>query len=268
MEKEWLDDEAFLRLCRETGRWADLIERLLTLEDVAQALAVAREQSDYALLALADVFVAHGQSAVARKLVGERASSSEDGRLIAWLRTEAIARGDLGAALVLTERLFWRRPVLTGYLEMQELARALALWDDFCDPLLTRLEDQRMYALLTAIHLHEGDVEQALETYQQAAQVNERAFGWSDYSLRVQVAKAAEKDFPFEAIRLFEEHVEKLIDGRSRGAYAEAAPYVINIRAIYRRLDDEAGWMAYITGLRDRHRRLRALHDELRLAGV
>jgi predicted Zn-dependent protease len=40
--------------------------------------------------------------------------------------------------------------------------------------------------------------------------------------LRVQVAEAAVKDYPREAIRLFAEQAERLIDGRSRGAYAEA----------------------------------------------
>ena len=28
LEEEWLDDETYLRVCRETGRWFDLTERL------------------------------------------------------------------------------------------------------------------------------------------------------------------------------------------------------------------------------------------------
>ena len=185
-----------------------------------------------------------------------------------WLRAEAVSRNDLAAALILTERLFWGRPGLTGYLEMQELARALAFWDDFQAPLLARLEEQRMYSLLTEIHLHDGEVEEALETYQQVSQTNEWGFGWSVNGLRVKVAEAAAQDFPREAIRLFGEQAEKLIDGRSRGSYAEAAQYLLRVRELHRRLDDEAGWTDYITRLRDRHRRLRALTDELRIAGV
>jgi hypothetical protein len=140
LEEEWLDDEAYLRLCRETGRWTDLTERLLALGRVDEAVAAAREQDDWALLGLADVFVRHGQSALARQLVGERVPASKDRRLLGWLRQEAVSRGDLATALGLTERLFWPQPGLTGYLEMQELARAVGLWDDFQAPLLVRLE--------------------------------------------------------------------------------------------------------------------------------
>jgi uncharacterized Zn finger protein/tetratricopeptide (TPR) repeat protein len=268
LEEEWLDDEAYLRLCRETGRWTDLTERLLALGRVDEAVAAAREQSDYTLLGLADLFVAHGQGALARQLVGERVPLSKDQRLLGWLRAEAIARGDLATALGLTERLFWARPGLSGYLEMKELARALGLWDDFQAPLLVRLEEQSLYSLLTEIHLHEGEVEEALETYEQTVQTNEWRVGWGNNALRVQVAEAAARDFPHEAVRLFAEHAERLIDGRSRGAYAEAAQYLLRVRELYRRLSDEAGWTEYITALRDRHRRLRALHDEMRMAGV
>jgi uncharacterized Zn finger protein len=268
LEEEWLDDEAYLRLCRETGRWADLTARLLALGRIDEAVAATREQNDYALLGLADVFVAQGQSALARQLIGERAAVSKDGRLLGWLRQEAVSRGDLATALGLTERLFWPQPGLTGYLEMKELARALGLWDDFQAPLMARLEEQRMYSLLTEIFLHEEEVEEALEAYQQASQMNEWGFVWSDHSLRVKVAEAAAQDYPREAIRLFGEQAEKLIDGRSRGSYAEAAQYLLRVRELHRRLGDEAGWTVTITALRDRHRRLRALHDELRAAGV
>src|SRR6266699_1591349 len=38
LEKETLDDEAYLRICRETGRTADLVERLLALERIDEAV--------------------------------------------------------------------------------------------------------------------------------------------------------------------------------------------------------------------------------------
>jgi uncharacterized Zn finger protein len=110
-------------------------------------------------------------------------------------------------------------------------------------------------------------VEEALETYELATQARNGVWVGGN-SLRVQVAEAAVKDYPREAIRLFEEQAERLIDGRSRGAYADAAQYLLRIRELYRRLGDEAGWTECISGLRDRHRRLRALHDEMRMAGV
>ena len=41
LEADTLDDEAFLRVCRETGRTDDLIERLLLLNRVDEAVSDA-----------------------------------------------------------------------------------------------------------------------------------------------------------------------------------------------------------------------------------
>src|SRR6266480_270564 len=55
LQKESLDDEAYLRICRETGRTSDLIDRLLTLGRIDEAAREAQQVDDTTLLGLVDL---------------------------------------------------------------------------------------------------------------------------------------------------------------------------------------------------------------------
>jgi len=75
LQKESLDDEAYLRICRETGRTSDLIDRLLTLGRIDEAAREAQQVDDNTLLGLVDLFIQHGQDAVAERLMRARISA-------------------------------------------------------------------------------------------------------------------------------------------------------------------------------------------------
>src|SRR5713101_6049947 len=74
LQHETLDDEAYLRICRETGRTADLVERLLARGRIDEAAQETRQADDSSLLGLATLFIQHGQDAVAERLVKARIS--------------------------------------------------------------------------------------------------------------------------------------------------------------------------------------------------
>jgi hypothetical protein len=120
LEKDELDDEAFLRICRETNRWQDLVTRLLALRRVDEAAEVARSVGDYDLLQLADIFVKYGQADLATELMRARAKTSQDTRLPEWLKQRATERGDASEALAWAQQLFWQRPSLEGYEQMNK----------------------------------------------------------------------------------------------------------------------------------------------------
>ena len=274
LEEDGLDDEAFLRLCREMKRWRDLTDRLLALDRVEEAIAVAREVGDYDLLRLADIFVSHSHADLAEDLIRERARTSQacpegparrDSRLIVWLKERAQERGDLEEALALAKTLFWQRPAVTGYQELRDLSRPLERWEKLRTAILARLADERQYHLLTEIHLEEGEVDRALETVEQ---VRGSAWGWGGGQLSIRVAEAAEESRPRAAIRIYVERAERLITARGRGNYATAATYLVRVRDLYHRLGDPETWQALIADLRERNRRLRALKDELHKAGL
>ncbi len=274
LEKDRLDDEAFLRICRETRRWRDLVDRLLALGRVEEAAATAGEVGDYELLRLADVFVSHDHADLAEELIRERAPTSRDSRLTVWLKERARERGDLAEALTLAKELFWQRPAVSGYQELRDLAlrraqgRLLSLerWNELRTATLARLANDERYRLLTEIHLEEGKVDRALET---VGQMRGSAWGgWGSGRLSIRVAQAAEESRPREAIRIYVERAEQLIAARGRGNYAEAARYLCRVRDLYHRLDEPKTWEDFIADLREQNRRLRALKDELNKAGL
>jgi tetratricopeptide (TPR) repeat protein len=265
LEWESLDDEAFLRICRETGRQQDLVDRLLALGRVDEAVAEAQGAGDYDLLRLADLFVSHGQADLAERLIRERAPTSQDNRLTVWLKERALERGDREEALALLERLFWQRPALQGYQELRTLARQLGRWEELQAALLARLADEGQHILLTEIHLEEEEVDRALEALEK---VQASRWGWGGGQLAIHVARAAEENRPREAIRIYVERAERLIAARGRGNYAEAAQYLVRVRDLYRRLGEQGTWRAFVADLREENRRLRALKDELNKAGL
>jgi len=53
LEADTLDDDAYLRICRDTGRIRDAVERLLELQRVGEAAQEAQQASDFELLGIA-----------------------------------------------------------------------------------------------------------------------------------------------------------------------------------------------------------------------
>jgi len=62
--------------------------------------------------------------------------------------------------------------------------------------------------------------------------------------------------------------VEGLIAARGRDNYQRACARLTRIRDLYRNLSEEAGWLAYVGELKERHRRLPALKGEMINAGL
>lgn len=267
LQAETLDDEAFLTICRQTGRLHDLVDRLLQLGRVDEAVSETQKTEDYYLPTLADVFVQHGHGFLAERLVRERAETSRDNRLTIWLKDYAIQEGNLPEALALTMRLFWLRPSLAEYLEMRKLATKLNTWNEFRAETLEKLSENKEFGLLVEIYLEESEIDLALEALEQARAGTR--YRW-DYpsTLTLQVAEAAEKSRPEQAIRLYLNQINGLIGQRGRGNYAVAAQHLRVVRRLYNQLGRQEDWQALITSLRQDNRMLRAFQDELNKAGL
>ena len=75
LEEETLDDNAYLQLCRDTGRTHDLVDRLLSMGSTDGAVETARQAGDYDLLTMAAIFDQHERNDEFEKLMEERAQS-------------------------------------------------------------------------------------------------------------------------------------------------------------------------------------------------
>jgi len=265
LESETLDDEAYLRICRETGRMLDLVERLLTLNRVDEAVTEAQSLGDYPLLQAAAVFTAHHQADLAERLIQERSARSPDERLLQWLKTTRRERGDDAGVLELAEQLFRARPSLPGYQEVRELALRLGCWEALRPQLMARLEQEPFPYLRVLVYLDEGDVDAAI----QAITIPQQGrYGYHGGALALEVARAAEKTRPLTALDIYRRHAERLIEHRGRDSYRTACVHLQKVRDLYTQLGQQADWATYVHGLRERFRSLRALKEELADAGL
>ncbi len=298
LEKDTLDDETYLQICRETGRTSDLIDRLLTLGRIDEAARETQHIDDYTLLGLADLFIQHGQDAVAERLVRARISApirptystaglllhsqairveeeKPDWRVLEWLQKYYQTRGNHDAELEIVEILFHTQLSLRRYQELRDLARQLDRWEALRGELLAFLEEAKNTTLLIQIALDEGDIDHALQLLKGTVKKDHygytyiESYGYYGYSnIALEVARAAEETRPREAIELYQQYAERLIALRERKNYQAACTYLIKVRALYEKLGEGEAWMSYITALREQNRNLRALKEELANAGL
>ena len=258
-----LDDASFLSICRESGRLADLVGRLLALRRLDEAISEAELAGDYELLTLADIFREHGYAQSVEPLLAKRIETSQDHRLVEWLKERHKERGELTEALALAKRLLQARPCLAGYQEVRELSRQLGVWQELRQELLDEWSAAKQYGLLTDIYLEEGDIDLALKSVKH----RKPGFLYGEDQL-VRVAQSASETHPQAAVDIYLQQVESRIEARGRDNYQRACSHLIKVRELYRQLSGEPAWTDFITELRERHRRLPALKEELRNAGL
>ena len=263
LESDDLDDDAFLGVCRESGLMTELVDRLLTLGRLDEALFEAERAGDYQLLVLADVFLRHGCAPSVEPLLVRRMETGQDHRLAEWLKARHRERGELAEALALAKRLLLARPHLAGYQEVRELSLQLGVWRELRPDLLAQWSAAGRHDLLTDIHLEEGDIDLALRLVRQ----RQRRFPQQAEQL-IRVAQAASETHPHAAVDIYLQQAEILIEGRGRENYRRVCDCLTRVRDIHRQLGEEPAWSDLITQLRERHRRLPALREELDSSGL
>ncbi len=264
LEAETLDDEAYMRICRETGLTYGLIDRLLALGRVDDAIAEIERAERGEFIGLVDLLVKHGHGDEAERLMLERSRTTDDWRILDWLKSRYKARGDEAAALEVAEKAFERSPSLAGYQEIRQLAGNLGRWDSLRPALLTMVEQTRYSSLLIQIYLLEGEIDRALDALKASPVDGYGYFGGQ--SLRLTVAEAAEETRPRAALEIYRQYAEGLIAQRGRENYRQACDLLKRVQQLYQRLDENETWTRYIADLREQNRTLRALKEELAAA--
>ncbi|HEY3378076.1 MAG TPA: hypothetical protein VGL77_11345, partial [Armatimonadota bacterium] len=145
------------------------------------------------------------------------------------------------------------------YQQLKTLAQSLGTWSTLQPVLLDYARSNR--ETLARIYLLEEDWDAALQL---AHEKSPYAFGFAD-DVQSLVARGVKAHRPQEALAILRPLVQSAIDQQHRSAYATAAGYAADIKEIYLHvLHDDATWQAYITGIRQRYPRHRALQEEFR----
>ncbi len=193
----------------------------------------------------------------------ETAGSENDILMLDWLKQYAMRHNQPGEALRLAELLFWRAQSLENYTALLQAAHAAEQRTAIRTRVLEGLERPATFRCWS--RLPDG------RRYEQALAALERVnpeIWWSRMSgLRRQVAQAIDR--PAHERRCASTcYSKELIEQRSRGSYAEAARFLHQIRRLYQSMGEPDVWERLIAGLRRNIRRLPALQDELRRAGL
>jgi uncharacterized Zn finger protein/catechol 2,3-dioxygenase-like lactoylglutathione lyase family enzyme len=266
LQKETLEDEAYLQICRETGLTFYLIDRLLTLERIDEAVRETQLIDDDTFLGLVDLFIQHQQDVVAEGLVKARSQEKPAVHTLEWLQKYYQARERHTAELEVTEMLFHTQPLLKHYQRLRDLARRLDRWQTLRPALLAFLEASNNTRPLIEIALDEGEIDHALQRLKEIAKKDSYGTTYEGdygYGIDLNVAQAAEETHPHEAIELYHQRAERLIAQRDRKKYHEACTFLAKMRLVYEKIGERGTWTRYIATLRQQNRHLPALKDEL-----
>jgi uncharacterized Zn finger protein len=268
LERDTLDDEGFIALCRETGRLRDLVGRLLALGRVQEAAKDARNASDDELITLCQDIREAGHVELAERLIWERQEVTRDTRLLQQLLTWVQERGDTDTAVMLASQIFDLRSDLNHYRQLRNLAQAAGRWPEVEAKAIDSLAANNI-SMMIEVHLEEDRIDEALAGLHTT---DKTRTGYSYYPvsvpLRLKVARAAEVKRPEAAIEIYLAEAQRLIDARGRQNYADAARHLKRVRDVLQVVGESERWRALIARIRDENRRLPALKDELNQAGL
>jgi uncharacterized Zn finger protein len=206
----------------------------------------------------AEALLEAGAKGAAVELTEERARGG-DAWCDDWLAKYYCLYGSPQEALKWQRKVFLRQSSIEAFRTLCEVGRKLGRLEEVRADAFAALEREKKIDALVEIALDEGDVARALELLPRVGRHWEQ-----DY--RQEVAEAAEKDYPREALALYSEMAESAIDERQRSSYQKAVQHLKRSKALYKRLGLRNDWDAYLRELRARYANLPALQDELHKA--
>ncbi len=278
--EEDFGDEERLAAYREAELWTDATDLLLQLNRVDEAVALAGRKiaEPHALLAFADRLLALGGDRIPQALglvdgrlwETEGKNPAQDTAYLTWLAHRYAEQGMAKEALATELRRFKVVPRLATYQAVQNAAtmpgQPPELWPETRSKLLATLEATKALNLLLEIALQEGRIADAIAVLKRMEEGRERpsmGVWWNIPEYQARVAQAAEAEYPDEAIRLYTLLGERAIEGRNRTHYQVAAKHLAKVKLLQERQGRTEAWHSSISDLQERHKRLRALKEEL-----
>jgi len=285
-------DEDLLREFRNAELWEEAADTMVRLHQVEEALALAARRLTVArvLTRFADRLIAVDAEYTGRAIAlvdgrlweTEGADAHEDAHYLSWLEGQYAAHGMADKALAAVRRRFKTAPTQHTY----DAVKAAALlpgqpegtWTKLRPDLLKTLRAKGEWAAVVEAHLGDGEVADALAGLERMSKAKRGAsagWGWGGDawsgtadSLEARVAAAAAKAHPDAAVSIYEGIAERLIEARQRPYYQEAAKTLVKAKKVLDKAGRGEEWAPRIADLRQRHKTLRALREELDRAKV
>ena len=260
-----VDPEIILAKLNSQGMDHLLVAKLLELGRLDEALEVIRENIDgpYEIRRALDLLIKHGHQTSALPLAEEILTESYDYRLTDWLIGQYKIGDNKESLLRWQERQMAEQPSVHAYGELKATAQSLGQWSDLRPQIIRDLETGKNFDVLTRVYLNDGEYTLAWDTLPKVKRGNYYA-----RSLELEVADASRHVLPERAIPVFVKYARQYIDSRGRDNYQQAASLLAKVQQAYDQLDEIETWETLIAELREEHKQLPALKDELNKAGL
>ncbi len=241
-------------------RITQIMETLAELTGDVDAVAevLARDQSSaYQFVRLAELYRNAGRydDALAWAERGLALHGGSDPRLLDAAAEEYHRVGRAADAVRIAWDAYDAAPTLRTYRQLSEQATRAGLWPDWHDKAITLLRDRIAQgrvkpdrgrasqwaergpdnSTLVEVVLHDGEVERA---WAEASAVGCRRDLW------LELARRREREHPLDAIPIWQDEIELLIDAKNNQAYAEAVDLIVRVRRLLISADREGGLRA------------------------
>ena len=265
LEADHLDDDRLIELCQATDLMTELVDHWLARDEVERAVAVVRDAPGDEVFNLANRVCAagHGDEVVSVVATHETALDPSNHRIRSWLAEHGYPHTDDLADLADALAHWERRPKWEAFELVRQIAQRMDRWDSIRPRVHASLDSDKAFQrhLLVRILAGEGAVASALELLPSLK-------GQLRRTAVLELAAAAEEDWPEEAVKLHIEEVQRHLKTSHRARYRAAAEILARIRAILVRHDRHEQWQSLIQSIRDDHPRSTALHEELVAKGL
>lgn len=234
-------------------------------DDVDELVAVkSRDLSrDHAYLEIAELYRQAGRHEEALEWAerGVREFPDPDPRLRELLAEEYRRRGRPEDAMEVMWEEFATRPHLENYRKLKYFTDRLQDWMMWRGKALDRVREQTSalkesrwfpvdHSTLVGILLWERRYDEAWR---------EAVEGGCSPGLWLKLAAAREADHPEEALCVYRDRIEALVDQKNKASYREARDLVLKVRDVMSRTGRETEFAAYLGSVRAAHRRKRNL---------
>jgi len=182
-----------------------------------------------------------------------------DSRLIEFLAGEYARRGRNDDAIAVVWRLFNYRPNVESYGMLKTQAEAVGIWPEWREKAFSYVRKYRagQQESKPSYHLEESTstiVRILLFEDDPLAALSEARAGKCDGHLWFDIAAALEAINATEAVRIYQERIDDIIDLKGNRAYDEAADLVRHIRKLMNQLHREEEFLPWLDTVRRRHK--------------
>ncbi len=230
--------------------------------------SIAKLQSPYEFQRGLDLLVDHQQKQMAIQLAEAALEHDYDARLADWLIDLYRKHGDEKAEFDWQLNRMRRAPHINNYIGLRDAAEAVGDWRSTRPKIIGELKRKEAYAVLAQVYLQGEDWDLAWDTLGKVSERQDHHPSHVIYRLDFTVAEKSRHVRPARAITIYINYARAEIDRRTRKDYASAAELLTEVRKMYRKMNDSAGWQTLIADLRREFARLPALQDELDKAGL